>query len=239
MAVLTLVRHGQASYMEEDYDRLSPLGETQARKLGEFWTRHRLEFHHVYCGPARRHARTCEIAGNVVREGGLPFPEPEIIREVDELDAGRVMHVFLPILMERDPEVRRLYEAFSAAGGSPEAGRLLQTLFERVAAHWCEGEIPVSEMESWQQFRERIAGAVARIRAATRKSANAVVFTSAGPIAATLSMVFDLPPRKAIELIWTSRNCSYSEFLFTGERFSLSSYNSFPHLDSRDLLTYR
>jgi broad specificity phosphatase PhoE len=239
MAVLTLVRHGQASYMEEDYDRLSPLGEMQARKLGEFWARHRLEFHQVFSGPARRHIRSCEIAGEVVRAAGLPWPEPLIIADVDEIDAAKIINIYLPVLIERDPEVRRLHDEFRAAGGSPEAGKRLQTLFEAVAAHWCTGEIPIAEVESWQEFRERIARAIARIRLTSGKGSSSVVFTSGGPIAATLSLVLDLPPRKAIELLWTSRNCSYSEFLFTGERFSLSSYNSFPHLDSRELLTYR
>jgi broad specificity phosphatase PhoE len=239
MAILTLVRHGQASYMEEDYDRLSPLGETQARKLGEFWARHRLEFQQVFCGPAKRHLRTCELAGEIVRGAGLPWPAPVIIPEVDELDAGKIMHIFLPRLMERDPEVRRLHDEFRAADGSPEAGPLLQALFELVAAHWSSGDIVVGEVESWDSFRDRVAGAIARIREATGKGSNTVVFTSAGPIAATLSLVLDLPPRRSIDLIWTSRNSSYSEFLFTDGRFSLSSYNSFPHLDSRELLTYR
>ena len=35
MALLTLVRHGQASYLQQNYDELSPLGEQQARMLGE------------------------------------------------------------------------------------------------------------------------------------------------------------------------------------------------------------
>jgi hypothetical protein len=39
--------------------------------------------------------------------------------------------------------------------------------------------------------------------------------------------------------MWTSRNSSYSEFLFSGQRLSLASYNSIPHLDSRELLTFR
>jgi len=34
MSVVLLVRHGQASFGTEDYDRLSPLGEGQARQLG-------------------------------------------------------------------------------------------------------------------------------------------------------------------------------------------------------------
>jgi broad specificity phosphatase PhoE len=239
MAVLTLVRHGQASYMEEDYDRLSPLGEVQARKLGEFWVRHRLEFDHVYSGPARRHLRSCEIAGEVMRAAGLPWTDPVILADVDEIDASKIINVYLPVLIERDPEVRRLHDDFRAAGGSPEAGKRLQTLFEAVAAQWCAGEMPMPDVETWDDFRGRVARAIARIRLTSGRGANSVVFTSGGPIAATLSLVLDLPPRKAIELLWTSRNCSYSEFLFTGERFSLSSYNSFPHLDSRELLSYR
>jgi broad specificity phosphatase PhoE len=239
MAVLTLVCHGQASYMEQDYDRLSPLGETQARKLGEFWARHAIAFRQAFCGPAKRHRRTCEIAGEVVRAAGMQWPDPVIVSDVDELDAGKLMHLYLPLLNGRDPEVRRLHDEFRAAGASPEAGRLLQTLFEAVAAHWCEGATPMPEMESWGAFRNRVSGAIARIRASAPKGSNTVVFTSAGPIAATLSIALQLPPRRSIELIWTSRNGSYSEFLFNGERFSLSSYNSFPHLDARELLTYR
>ena len=39
MSVLTLVRHGQASFFAADYDRLSPAGEGQARHLGDYWAR--------------------------------------------------------------------------------------------------------------------------------------------------------------------------------------------------------
>jgi broad specificity phosphatase PhoE len=239
MAVLTLVRHGQASYMEEDYDRLSPLGETQARKLGDFWARHRLEFRHVFCGPAKRHRRTCEIAGEIVRSAGLPWPEPVSVNEVDEIDAGKLMQLYMPMLVERHADVRKLWEEFRAAGGSPEAGRILQWLFEAVARHWCDASMPLPEVESWQSFRDRVSGALTRIRGSATNGSNTVVFTSGGPIAATVSAVFDLPPRKSVELIWASRNCSYSEFLFKDDRFSLSSFNSYPHLDSRELLTYR
>ena len=34
MSVVLLVRHGQASFGAEDYDRLSALGEEQSRLLG-------------------------------------------------------------------------------------------------------------------------------------------------------------------------------------------------------------
>ena len=50
-----MVRHGQASYMSEDYDRLSAIGEEQAIKLGEFWVRHEIRFDACFHGPAQRH----------------------------------------------------------------------------------------------------------------------------------------------------------------------------------------
>jgi hypothetical protein len=48
-----------------------------------------------------------------------------------------------------------------------------------------------------------------------------------------------LPAQDTVQLSWVSRNCSYSEFLFSGDRFTLSSFNSYPHLKKDLLLTYR
>jgi hypothetical protein len=48
-----------------------------------------------------------------------------------------------------------------------------------------------------------------------------------------------LSSEDTLKTMWMSRNCSYSEFLFSGDRFTLSSFNAFPHLDDAGLLTYR
>ena len=94
MALLTLVRHGQASYMAENYDKLSPLGEQQARKLGEFWLRSGTRFQQVFQGPAERHGRTASIVAEVFADAGEPWPEPVTVPEMDEFDGllrGEVM----------------------------------------------------------------------------------------------------------------------------------------------------
>src|SRR5688572_20920367 len=121
MSILTLVRHGQASYMSQAYDRLSPLGEEQARRLGAFWARHGLVFDQVFHGPAQRHIRTMELAAEEVRRAGLPWPEPVRMAAFDEFDAYLVMKSMVPVLVERDPEVRRLEADFRAHQDSPEA----------------------------------------------------------------------------------------------------------------------
>ncbi|MEJ7605654.1 MAG: histidine phosphatase family protein [Bryobacteraceae bacterium] len=239
MSLLTLIRHGQASYMSEDYDRLSGIGQEQARKIGVFWARHRWTFDQVFYGPAKRHLHTMEIARNVVTSADLPWPDPVLVPGFDEFDAFQVMKAMVPVLVERDANVDRLHREFRQNQSSPQAGKVLQALFEEVARHWCSGEFDIPEIESWDTFRSRIASAIELVRAAATKSSSVAVFTSGGPIAATIAQVLNLDSHKAIEFVWLSRNCSYSEFLFTGDRFSMSSFNSFPHLDDHSLLTYR
>ena len=58
MAELVLVRHGQASFGADDYDKLSELGWRQSRWLGEHFARRGAAFDLVVRGSLRRHAET-------------------------------------------------------------------------------------------------------------------------------------------------------------------------------------
>ena len=48
MGRLLLVRHAQASFLSQNYDQLSPRGETQARLLGEYWVKQNVVFDRVF-----------------------------------------------------------------------------------------------------------------------------------------------------------------------------------------------
>ncbi|MBM3814434.1 MAG: hypothetical protein FJW20_22650 [Acidimicrobiia bacterium] len=64
MSILYVIRHGQASFLSENYDRLSELGERQSRLLGEHWLSRGRRFDQVYYGPCERQIRTGgEVAG--------------------------------------------------------------------------------------------------------------------------------------------------------------------------------
>src|SRR5690349_21468638 len=237
MSVLTMVRHGQASYMSQDYDKLSDLGELQCRKLAEFWLKHNFRFDMVYQGPSRRHARSAEIVGDEYRNAGVEWPKPVTMRELDEFDAFRMMQIMAPVLATQDEDVRALAAQFERDRHTPEAGRTLQKLFEAVCRLWCNGEYDADGVESWPAFRLRVEHAIAKIREITPKSANVIAFTSGGPIAASVGYTLDLLHSRAIEFVWLTRNASFSEFVFSGTRFSMASYNSIPHLDDRTLVT--
>ena len=79
MGDIILVRHGQANSAattEEDYDRLSELGVTQAEWLGEWLRAHDYSFDHVVSGTLHRHRQT--VAGM-----GYEADEDTRLNEID------------------------------------------------------------------------------------------------------------------------------------------------------------
>ena len=58
-----------------------------------------------------------------------------------------------------------------------------------------------------------------------------VVFTSGGVIGVAVQIALGTPDPSGLEINWRVRNSSLTEFLFSGERLSLDSFNTLPHLD--------
>ena len=58
MAILYLVRHGQASFAAENYDRLSELGRRQSVWLGEYFAERGIVFARAVCGTLERQRQT-------------------------------------------------------------------------------------------------------------------------------------------------------------------------------------
>ncbi len=239
MALLTLVRHGQASFLQENYDKLSERGEQQSLILGEYWVRTGARFDQVYYGPACRHLRTGELVADVYRSAGVAWPEPITLPDLNEYAGIEVVRTFLPGLMETHEDIRALEAEFRQAGEQDVAFRLFDKLFARITRMWVNEELDSPDVEPWRDFCARIDRGIAHIRNDAGKNARIAVFTSGGVIAATVRLALDLSPLKTLEMSWTSRNASYSEWLFSPERFSLASFNNHPHLESEDLLTYR
>lgn len=239
MALLTLVRHGQASFLKENYDKLSELGERQSRILGEYWLRTGAVFDQVYQGPACRHLRTGEMVSEVYRQAGAVWSDPVTLPELNEYAGIEVVRTFLPGLMETHEDIRAMEAEFRQAGEQDVAFRLFDKLFARITRMWVNEELDSPDIEPWKDFCARIDRGIARIREGAGKNSRIVVFTSGGVIAATVRAALDLSPQKTLETSWTSRNASYTEFLFSPERFSLSSFNNHPHLEDEELLTYR
>ena len=69
MAVIYLIRHGQAAFGAREYDRLSPIGERQARIVGHHMRRCLPQLDGLCSGGMVRQDRTAEIAREAMGEG--------------------------------------------------------------------------------------------------------------------------------------------------------------------------
>ena len=203
MSTLVLIRHAQARPFQQDSDRLSPIGEQQAARLGEYWRTRGIAFDEVYTGTMLRHTRTAELAG---------FSGFDARPEFNEYPADGILRA--------DPD-------FAPSSDN----RQLQAAFERAMPLWIAGRLEASGLESWQAFRERVLRGFRAIVEADRPSRRIAVFTSGGPIGMAVQYVLKAPEAMAIELNWRIRNCSLTEFLFTRGRVSLDTFNATPHLE--------
>jgi broad specificity phosphatase PhoE len=238
MSHIILVRHAQASFLEGDYDKLCANGEAQAGLLGEYWSRRGVVFGRSYSGPRVRQRETARIVAQAYRSAGLGFPETEVMSDFDEYAAEAALRECLPQLLQVDAEINELHRAYEDSE-SGERRKTFQKLFEAVIAKWVAGKTVAPGVEPWHEFCSRVERGLAQVVRDTSSAASAVVFTSAGAIGAAMRRALHLSAEDTLRLTWMSRNASFSGFLASGERFTLSTFNAHPHLDGDSLLTYR
>jgi broad specificity phosphatase PhoE len=239
MGVLVLIRHAQASFLEPDYDKLSKLGESQARLLGEYWVGHKIVFDRVCTGPRVRQKGTVALVADAYRKAGIPFPNPSVLQEFDEYQGEAVLERSLPGLLETDPTIRDLHAAFQSSSGPTEKRPAFQKLFEAVISKWVREEIRPPGVETWLEFCSRVNSGLTKFLSAGSRGERVAIFTSGGPIAVGLQRALQLSAESTLNVSWMSRNSSWSEFIYSGERFALSSFNCHAHLDDAALLTHR
>jgi broad specificity phosphatase PhoE len=239
MSRVVLVRHAQASFLEPNYDKLCATGEVQARLLGEYWARRGVLFGRACSGPRVRQVQTARMVEEAYRRLGREFPEFVVTDEFDEYPAEAVLKQGLPQVLERSQAVRDLHRAFEFAKDTDARKRSFQQMFEAVIGMWVSGELVVDGVESWQDFCARVDRGIATIVNSTTPAGDCVVFTSGGPIGVAMRRALNLSDADTLQLTWMSRNASFTEFLSSGSRFTLSTFNAHPHLEDESLLTYR
>jgi broad specificity phosphatase PhoE len=225
MSSLTLVRHGQATAFQRDAGRLTPKGETQARKLAGFWLRHGVAFDEVHSGTLTRQVQTERLVAECFREAGVPWPEPSRDAAWNEYDAGGVLAAaaapFEPVVPSKPDEYRRF-----------------QLMFEAAMLQWLNSSAPSDSIELFAAFRDRVSGAIRRVMAGP-SGRRVAVFTSGGPIGFTVNFAIRGPDRSFLELNWRVRNCSLTGFVFSQDRLTLDFFNQVSHLDEAELHTFR
>ena len=230
MGVIFVVRHGQAAFGTDHYDRLTEIGFKQARLLGAYFGLRSIRFDAVFTGTLRRQAETAQGIFEGHPELGSHLAH-EAFPGLDEYNPAAVLTAFneeypapADAAVRRDPVIVREH---------------FRVLREALLA-WAEDRTHPAGMPVFEKFQN---GAVAALIEARQRfpDGNVLVVSSGGPIAAMVAAVLKAPPAAAIDLNLRIRNSSLSEFASTPRRHHLVSFNGLPHLDTNadlSLITY-
>lgn len=239
MSQLLLIRHGQATPFEADTDRLSPLGEDQARAVGAYLLASGMLPSRVVHGPLLRQTRTAELAAQAAGDG---WPAPQTLPGLAEYDGDGLFRLLAPKLAEQNPEFAALSREAQERREFPDRNRSFQKLMEALLDSYLLGQISDPQVESWADFQTRVRAATTDILASVNGSTvtgNIVLaFTSGGVIGSVVAGVLGAPDAAALKLNWRVRNASVTRLTFGSGRVSLDTFNETSHL-TPDLLSWR
>jgi broad specificity phosphatase PhoE len=214
MPIVLLVRHGQASFGDDDYDRLSELGRRQAERTGRWLVDRGLRRPVAMHGSLRRQRDTAALA---LDAAGLRV-EPRIDPRWDEYD-----HIDL---------VRR----YAAAHGSeePRSSGEFQGLLDSALTAWVEH----GDEGGWPAFSGGVAGALRELVQGLEQGQDAVVFTSAGVIATVCADLLGTGVAGLVALNRVAVNGAVTKLAVGRSGSTLLTFNEHTHLDGEHL-TYR
>jgi broad specificity phosphatase PhoE len=231
---LVLVRHGQASFGADSYDKLSPVGERQASLLAQHWQQMGEQFEAVYSGTLQRQQQTAAALVRLVSQPGI-VTHPGL----NEYNGEPLLRIYL-----RDHAHR---EGFAADLQLPLRDRkTFQLVLEAATQHWINGTLLESvddtDFESWKGFQARVHDTLDELMRSHSGGARVLVSTSGGVIALALQRALNLPDNQAIATNWMVNNSSVTRLVYGRGKVSLGCFNALPHLQTphlKDLITFR
>lgn len=224
MGHIYLIRHGQASLGAADYDQLSPLGQRQSERLGQYLRQRSdelgLHWDAVLTGSLRRHHQTWQ---GIAQGAGWTQHTPLVWPGLNEYDSEALLAA-LPLAPSPISQINP---------GSPEGYKRHFRLLRDALALWMAGTISPHGMPSYTDFVAGATAALAHIRQ-HHGHGNVLVVSSGGPIATLVGHLLSTPPETTIELNLQIRNTALTELAGSPQRQRLVSFNTLPHLDSAE-----
>jgi broad specificity phosphatase PhoE len=216
VGVLVLLRHGQASIGTADYDKLSELGQRQARAAGARLARADLSIGQVWSGALARQQETARV---VLAELGRAPGDLRTDDRLDEYDPAGILGTSDPF----------------AGATTPESRRALQVTLDEALARWIQGGTHYPETHA--AFTARVHAAVAELAALPGTT---LAVTSAGVIGVACAHVNGLPAGRWPALARVAVNASLTKLITGPTGTNLLTFNDHAHLEGdRSLITYR
>lgn len=236
MSEFYMIRHGQASFGEKNYDRLSPMGAVQAEIVAKHWVRLGRKIDAIYIGSMKRQVDTAEALVSSYKEKRMPVPEVILDKSFDEYDSASVFEAQLPGMMKENPSISEKFTDIY------KDKRTFQYLFEKAMNRWVSGACDIPGAMTWNGFKDRVLSGVGRIMQAQGAKKTLAVFTSGGPISVVVQEALDLTDQSAMAQSWQIMNASITRFKYNVKGLALAGFNDITHLELENddkLLTYR
>jgi broad specificity phosphatase PhoE len=226
MTTLYLIRHGQASFGQENYDQLSDLGQQQATHLGQVLAKRLAKFDAVCLGTMVRHQQT---ASNCLLGFEQVFEQSEAI-----FDNGWNEYDHQDILRQYRPEFITSKSMMDYIGQQTDPKKAFEADFNGAIDRWILGQNDQDYVESWSSFTSRVHDALKNTLAANADKKSIAVFTSGGPISLVTQYLLGVPQEKIMRMNWTLLNCGVTKVVSTGSRLFLASLNEHTHFEGAD-----
>lgn len=230
MGAIYLIRHGQASFGQRNYDALSAMGVEQGRVLGQALKPRVTQVDAVITGTMQRHRQTAEscLAAMGLRMEWQEWPG---FREYDHDE----------IIVRHEPRFAQPEALMAELAKSAEPRRAFQAMFGAAMERWVGGAHDADYSESWPAFRDRCNLALDDLIRSLGPSRTALVFTSGGVISAICRELLQLPQQEAYRLNLTLANCGVTKVIYSERARYLSTLNEHAHFEGElnKLITYR
>ncbi len=226
MPSIYLIRHGQASFGKDNYDKLSELGEEQARVLGQTLSQRLSGFDLVCSGTLHRHAQTA--AGTLAA-----FDDTPAYSDIQQF-TGWNEYDHQELLARLRPEFATAKSMMAFVRDQENPKQVFEDSFNAAIQRWVQGQHNDQYSETWPQFIERVHGALKETIRLSQGKKNVAVFTSGGPISLVCQHLMGVPPENIMKLNWTLLNCGVSKLVATSSRVFLSSLNEHTHFEAAD-----
>lgn len=233
MSVIYLIRHGQASFGNENYDQLSELGHEQSTKLGLALSQRLVLFDKVYTGSMLRHEQTannCLAKFGGSSDGLLNESNPTVDSGWNEYDHPNILANYHPEFASHDRMV-----AFLKKQDKPK--QAFEYHFNQAIDRWIQNENNIYS-ESWNAFCARVHASFKQVLDESSTFKSVAVFTSGGPISLIAQSLLGAAPEKIMTMNWTLLNCGVTKLVSTSDRVFVSTLNEHSHFNEKRLLTY-
>ncbi len=214
MGELLVIRHGQASFGADNYDKLSELGHRQSAAVGQ-------TLREIGWVPDRT------LTGTLIRQketlASMGF-------EVGDTHEGFNEYDFQDLLLAR---FKGVVPHMVTADRKTHFRTLRETVFE-----WQADKIE-NPAESWGTFTARVEAA--RQTACAPGAERVLVVSSGGVIGQLVAASLKAPDKMMMTLNLQIKNTSVTKFIFTDKALFLHEFNATPHMmlgEGAEMLTY-